>query len=94
MSTDSSLSSFGKYKTGDRVRQGNVIGAVGMSGLATGPHLHYEFRINGAHRDPMKVTLPRPEPLPKAEFARFRAQTAPMLAKLELMDGATKLATR
>jgi len=88
------LSSFGKYKTGDRVRQGNVIGAVGMSGLATGPHLHYEFRINGAHRDPMKVTLPRPEPLPKAEFARFRAQTAPMLAKLELMDGATKLATR
>jgi murein DD-endopeptidase MepM/ murein hydrolase activator NlpD len=88
------MSRFGKGKTGARVRQGEVIGYVGASGLATGPHLHYEFRINGVHRDPLKVTLPKPEPLPHAELARFRLQTQPMLAKLQLLEGGRAYAKR
>jgi murein DD-endopeptidase MepM/ murein hydrolase activator NlpD len=88
------MSRFGKAKTGARVRQGETIGFVGMSGLASGPHLHYEFRVNGAHRDPLKVTLPKPEPLPRGELARFRLQTQPMLAKLQLIDGGRAYASR
>jgi murein DD-endopeptidase MepM/ murein hydrolase activator NlpD len=88
------MSRFGKAKTGARVRQGEAIGYVGMSGLASGPHLHYEFRINGAHRDPLKVTLPKPEPLPRTELARFQMQTQPMLAKLELIEGGRAYASR
>ncbi|MCX7557457.1 M23 family metallopeptidase [Xanthomonadaceae bacterium JHOS43] len=88
------LSKFGGYRKGSRVRQGDVIGYVGSSGLATGPHLHYEFRVNGAHRDPLKMTLPKPEPLPKAELARFREQTQPLLAKLDLLDAKPRYAAR
>ncbi|MBB5207443.1 OapA family protein [Chiayiivirga flava] len=88
------LSKFGKYKTGTRVSQNATIGYVGMSGLATGPHLHYEFRVNGAHRDPLKVTLPKPEPLPRSELARFQMQTQPLLAKLDLLDGKRRYAAR
>lgn len=68
---------------GQRVRQGQLIGYVGSTGLATGPHLHYEFRLNGQHRDPLTVTLPKPEPLPAAELAKFRQLTQPMLAQLK-----------
>lgn len=81
------MSRLGRFKAGSRVRQGEVIGHVGRSGLATGPHLHYEFRVKGVHRDPLKVTLPKPEPLPATELARFRAHTGPMLAQLELLEG-------
>jgi murein DD-endopeptidase MepM/ murein hydrolase activator NlpD len=81
------MSRFGNYKTGSRVRQGTIIGYVGASGLATGPHLHYEFRIAGIHRDPLTVTMPKPEPLPRNELERFRLQTQPMLAQLELLEG-------
>lgn len=77
------MSRFGKNaKVGTRVRQGDNIGFVGMTGLATAPHLHYEFRINGVHRDPLKVTLPPPEPLPGALMAKFRAMTAPYVEQL------------
>lgn len=81
------MSRFGPHKTGARVSQGSVIGYVGASGLATGPHLHYEFRVHGVHRDPLTVTLPKPEPLPRTELARFRQQTQPMMAKLDLLAG-------
>ncbi len=81
------MSSLGPYKTGSRVRQGDVIGRVGKSGLATGPHLHYEFRVAGVHRDPLKVTMPKPEPLPRSELERFRLQTQPLLAQLNLLNG-------
>lgn len=80
------LSRFANVKKGDRVRQGQTIGYVGMTGLATGPHLHYEFRVNGGHRNPLTVTLPPAEPLPKAELAQFRQKSAPMLARLENID--------
>jgi murein DD-endopeptidase MepM/ murein hydrolase activator NlpD len=77
------MSRFGKAaKVGARVRQGETIGHVGMTGLATAPHLHYEFRINGVHRDPLKVTLPPPQPLPAQLMAKFRAETAPFLGQL------------
>lgn len=88
------MSKLGSYRKGARVRQGDTVGYVGSTGLATGPHLHYEFRINGAHRDPLKVTLPKPEPLPKSELARFQTQVQPMLAKLELLEGAGRYAAR
>ena len=48
-----------RAKRGNRVKQGQVIGYVGKSGLATGPHLHYEFRVSGKHRDPLRVKLPK-----------------------------------
>jgi murein DD-endopeptidase MepM/ murein hydrolase activator NlpD len=86
------MSRLGKYKTGSRVRQGDVIGYVGATGLASGPHLHYEFRVAGVHRDPLKVTMPKPEPLPKSELQRFRMQTQPLLAQLDLLAGGSAYA--
>jgi murein DD-endopeptidase MepM/ murein hydrolase activator NlpD len=89
------MSRFSGYKTGARVSQGATIGFVGASGLASGPHLHYEFRVRGVHRDPLTVTMPKPEPLPAGELARFRLQTQPMLARLQVMQStASALATR
>ncbi|GAB4363026.1 MAG: peptidoglycan DD-metalloendopeptidase family protein [Methylohalobius crimeensis] len=72
-----------RYKRGARVKQGDTIAYVGQSGLATGPHLHYEFRIAGVHRDPLTVPLPGSEPIPPSQLASFKQQTAPLLASLE-----------
>ncbi len=68
---------------GSQVRQGDVIGYVGMTGLATGPHLHYEFRVNGVHRDPLTVRLPDAEPVPEKYRADFLANTQRLIAQLE-----------
>lgn len=81
-------------KVGGRVRQGQLIGNVGMTGLATGPHLHYEFRIAGAHRDPLTVTLPKAEPLNGQELRRFRDTSGAMLAQLALIESRDVLASR
>jgi murein DD-endopeptidase MepM/ murein hydrolase activator NlpD len=67
---------------GTRVQQGEVIGYVGMTGLATGPHLHYEYLTNGVHRNPQTVQLPGAEPLRAQDLQRFRDMAAPLLADL------------
>ncbi|MCO6411972.1 MAG: M23 family metallopeptidase [Thiogranum sp.] len=71
-------------KTGSRVQQGQVIGYVGSSGLATGPHLHYEFHVNGVHRNPLTVKLPDAAPLPVKYRDQFRTASENLLAQLEL----------
>ncbi len=72
------MSRFAKPKRGDRVKQGDVIGYVGQTGLATGPHLHYEYRVNGVHRNPRTVELPAAEPVP-AQFRNEFDNTAAVL---------------
>ncbi len=78
------MSRFAKgQKVGDRVQQGQVIGYVGMTGLASGPHVHYEYRVNGVHKNPAKVTVPKADPIPASLMADFKSQTAPLLARLD-----------
>jgi murein DD-endopeptidase MepM/ murein hydrolase activator NlpD len=77
------LSKYGRYKSGSFVKQGQVIGYVGKSGLATGPHLHYEFRMNGVHRNPLTAKFPAAKPIAKKLLAEFMQQTSPLLTALE-----------
>jgi murein DD-endopeptidase MepM/ murein hydrolase activator NlpD len=72
-------------KRGARVDQNDTIGFVGQTGWATGPHLHYEFRINGQSRNPMSIAMPAASPVPAAELAAFQTHAAPLIARLELL---------
>ena len=70
---------------GDRVTQGEVIGYVGMTGWATGPHLHYEFRIDGQAHDPMTVALPDATPLRSSQMTAFNEKTGAQFERLDLL---------
>ncbi|MEQ1720060.1 MAG: peptidoglycan DD-metalloendopeptidase family protein [Nitrosomonas sp.] len=70
---------------GKRVNQGDIIGYVGSTGMATGPHLHYELRIDGVQRDPTRVVLPTATPLDKKELIAFQKETQPFLSRLNIM---------
>ena len=74
-------------RSGKPVEQGQVIGYMGRTGWATGDHLHYEFRVNGKHKDPLKVELPRTLPLAKKEIDTFTTKAEPLIATLTSLKG-------
>lgn len=77
----------GKH-VGSWVEQGDVIGYVGSTGLSTGPHVHYDFQINGHHANPLKVELPSVAPIADKRMDRFRQQIAPLVAQLDTFQRA------
>ncbi|MEO8103526.1 MAG: M23 family metallopeptidase, partial [Betaproteobacteria bacterium] len=72
-------------RRGTRVSQGQIIGYVGATGWATGPHLHYEFKVSGIHQDPLRVALPKAEPLPPRYMAAFKQAAAQESESLALL---------
>ena len=82
------LSKFGRFKVGERVKQGDIIGYVGMTGGATGPHLHYEYRIAGVHQNPRTVDLPDAQPIPTQYREDFLASTTSLWHQLDLYQSA------
>ena len=86
------LSGFaGGVRTGARVRQGDPVAFVGATGWATGPHLHYEFKIAGVHQDPMKVALPKATPVPVRLKARFDSEASEAGARIAMVRGNSSL---
>lgn len=79
------LSRFGKFRSGQRVAQGDVIGYVGMTGLSSGPHLHYEFKVNGLQHDPLSVALPNARPIDESNKVAFQALSSQFLTRLEML---------
>ncbi len=69
-------------RKGSRISQGDVIGNVGQTGLASGPHLHYEFRIDGVFKNPLSIALPGSPPLTGEQMARFRSETSIWLSRI------------
>ncbi len=81
------LSGFARgLHRGTRVAQGDVIGFVGQTGMATGPHLHYEFRANNQQRNPLAIALPAAQPLAADKLPAFKAVADPLVARLELLE--------
>ena len=79
------LSRFANIKQGSRVTQGQTIGYVGQSGLTTGPHLHYEYRINGIHRNPRTVDLPLANPINQENFDDFTRSSSIFWQHIDLI---------
>jgi murein DD-endopeptidase MepM/ murein hydrolase activator NlpD len=80
------LKSLGRgIRTGARIAQGDAIGFVGQTGWATGPHLHYEFRVAGAARNPLSVPLPAGTAVARHEMDNFRGRTQMLAAQLDLL---------
>ncbi len=86
------MSRFGPYRIGQRVKQGTIIGYVGSTGLSTGPHLHYEFRINGKHVDPLTVEFPAAGSVPKNYLAEFTQFSRLMNSQMSRLSPETQLA--
>jgi murein DD-endopeptidase MepM/ murein hydrolase activator NlpD len=87
------LSKFANgVRKGKKVKQGSIIGYVGSTGWATGPHLHYEFLVNGVHKNPRTVKLPDANPIAATEQQRFAQTTGPVLSLLEDFKHQTQLA--
>jgi murein DD-endopeptidase MepM/ murein hydrolase activator NlpD len=82
------LSAFAAgLKKGSRVSQGDVIGYVGATGLATGPHLHYEFRVNGVFQNPLTIALPSAPPMAPGQMKQFQAAAQGQLSRIEMLRG-------
>lgn len=80
------LRAFGRgIRSGARVAQGDTVGLVGQTGWATGPHLHYEFRVAGAARNPLSVPLPAGTPVARHDMDAFNALAQPRVAQLKLL---------
>ena len=81
------LSAYARgIRLGAHVKQGEIIGYVGSTGLATGPHLHYEFRINGVHKNPMTVALPKSTPIAEKYKSQFQQAAMIWVAELEYLN--------
>ncbi|MDD4880009.1 MAG: peptidoglycan DD-metalloendopeptidase family protein [Gallionellaceae bacterium] len=82
------LSRFAKgLRNGAHIKQGDIIGYVGSTGLATGPHLHYEFRVNNVQKNPVAVSMPAAYPLDPRYRAQFAAAAAPLVSQIDLLQG-------
>ncbi|MEE4175042.1 MAG: peptidoglycan DD-metalloendopeptidase family protein [Xanthomonadales bacterium] len=83
-----------RVKKGQSVKQGQVIGTLGATGMVTGAHLHYEFVVNGVHRNPRTVPLPKADPLTGDALASFQAAAAPWQTRLGRLESASLYAAR
>lgn len=80
------LSGFAQgIRPGKRIIQGEVVGLVGSTGLATGPHLHYEFHVNGVHQNPMRLAMPPGPPINEQSRSAFQDTALPLFSRLDML---------
>ena len=76
-------------RRGARIAQNDTLGAVGQTGWATGPHLHYEFRVAGEARNPFSIAMPAALPVAQQDLPAFRNHAAPLITRLDLITNST-----